>query len=73
MKETSATALVTMTVSIELSQPWGADCTLAQIQKQARDGAETALGGLARDLNARGIRIGEVRSIRIVLNEEHIR
>lgn len=68
--KTSATAIVTMTVSFELSQPWGGESTLEQIQKQARRDAEERLGMVRDELAKDGIRIGEVRSIRIVLNEE---
>lgn len=70
--KTSAIAIVTMTVSIELSQPWGADCTLVQVQKQARDGAHQAMHSLAKELGARGVRVDEIRSMWIVLNEEKL-
>lgn len=69
--KTSAIAIVTMTV-IELPQPWGADCTLAQVQKQARDGAHQTMHRITKELDARGVRVGEIRSMRIVLNEEKL-
>lgn len=68
--KTSATAIVTMTVSVELNQPWGGECTLAQVQQQARRDAQEQLEQLRQHWATRGVRIGEVRSIRIVLNEE---
>jgi len=67
--KTTATAVVTMTVSVELSQPRGGECTLDEIQKQAREDATEKLAALGREFAARGVRIGEVRSVRIVLNE----
>lgn len=70
--KTTAIAVVTMTVSIELSQPWGGECTLDQVQKQARGDAEERLGMARAALAKDGIRIGEVRSVRIVLNEEKL-
>lgn len=70
--KTSATALVTMTVSVELSQPWGGEATLAQVQQQARRDAEERLAQLATEMLRQGVRIGQVRSIRIVLNEEKL-
>lgn len=70
--KTSATALVTMTVSVELSQPWGGEATLTQVQQQARLDAEERLAQLATEMLRQGVRIGQVRSIRIVLNEEKL-
>lgn len=70
--KTTAIAVVTMTVSIELHQGWGADCTLAQLQKQARDEAVGTLRGMEDALNKRNARIGEIRAIRVMFNEERL-
>lgn len=70
--KTSATAMVTMTVSVELSQPWDGEATLAKVQKEARREAEERLAQLAMDMLRQGVRVGQVRSIRIVLNEEKL-
>lgn len=67
--KTRATAVVTMTVSVNLDQPWLGDATLEQVQKQAKD---DALALLSRSLTGSGVRVGEIRSIRIVLNEEKL-
>jgi len=69
---TRATAIVTVTVSVVLDQPWGGECTLGQIQKQARQEAEDRLRYIAKDLAAQRITVGDVRGIRIVLNEEKL-
>jgi hypothetical protein len=34
-----AIAKVTMTVEVPLDQPWGDDCTIGQVLKQAKDSA----------------------------------
>lgn len=39
----SAHAVVRITVEIPLDDSWGDDCTVAQIRKQAQDGARTAI------------------------------
>lgn len=70
--KTKATALVTLTVSVELTQPWDGTFTLEQVQKQAREDALRVLGCLGADLAKRGVRVGDVRSVRIVLNEEKL-
>lgn len=70
--KTSAIAIVTMTVNIELQQPWGADCTLAQVQQQARDGAHGTMHSLRDMLELRGVRVGDIHAMRIVLNEEKL-
>jgi hypothetical protein len=70
--KTSAIAVVTMTVSVELSQPWPGEATLAEVQKRARRDAEERLGVVATELAKQDIRIGQIRSIRIVLNEEKL-
>lgn len=74
MKEsrTTAIAVVTVTLSIELKQPWGAESTLEQVQKQARQEALERVGAVAGDLAKIDARVGEIRSIRIVLNEERM-
>lgn len=74
MKEskTSATAIVTMTVKVHLTQPWGGDATLESVQKTARRDAEEHLRMCATEMLKHSIRIGEIQSIRIILNEEKI-
>lgn len=68
--KTSTIAVVTLTMSVELSQPRGGECTLAQIQ--ARRDATERLAMAATALRDQGMRVGEVRAIRIVLNEEPV-
>ena len=70
--KSSTIAVATATVSIELTQPWSGDCPLDQVRKQAIDDATDHLRRAASDLAKHGIRIGEVRSIRIVINEDKV-
>lgn len=68
--KTRATAIVTCTVHVELTQPWGGEATLEQVQRQARADAEGKLGNAQVELAKHGVRIGRVQAIRIQLNEE---
>lgn len=74
----SATAIVSVTLAIEVNSPWGSDCTLQQVKKQATEEALQRIAQL-RGSNGRqvgeltdGVRVTEVRSIRIVLNEDRV-
>ena len=73
MKEcssTQATAIVTLTVKVHLTQPWNGDCTLDQIQKQARRDAEDQIQMCLSELNKRRSTVGKIQSVQIVLNRE---
>ena len=67
---TTANATVTMTVVINLASPWGGECTLEQIRKQAREDAEQQLGQLRAELRQRGFHIGTVQEVHISLKEK---
>lgn len=70
--KTSAIAVVTLTVSVELTQPWPGEATLAEVQKRAREEARERLASIASALGSQSVRVGEVRSVRVVLNEEKV-
>lgn len=76
--EVVARARVVVTVEIPLPDKWGADCSLDQIQKQAKDGAENALrNGLVlsylqcgRDPKTEATIVGEPRVTAILVDEK---
>lgn len=77
--KTSVTALVTVTLRVQLTQPWGGDCTLEQVQKQATREALDRVKILNYPNSHRQIgqgdgdvTVGEVRSCRIIFNEEKL-
>lgn len=72
MRTHTRTRAEAVTISIELKQPWGGEATLEQVQKQARQEALERIGAVAGDLAKIDARVGDVRSIRIVLNEERL-
>jgi hypothetical protein len=74
--KTTATAIVSVTLAVEVGSSWGGDCTMAQVKKQATEEAVRRLGHLRGQTSDRhvqdgvdGSHITEVRAIRIVLNE----
>jgi hypothetical protein len=75
MKETktSATAVVTLTLNVYLDQPWTGESTLEQVQKRARAEAMDRITGALTELVKRDIRVGQVQSVRIILNEEAVK
>jgi hypothetical protein len=65
-----ARAQVTVTLSIDCGGPWGPDCTVAQVQKQATDHALATLNSLPQQIS-QGVRIvGEPRVAMIVTEDE---
>ena len=66
----TATASVTATVTIELSQPWGPTSTLTDVQRVASREAINRIQTFNEVLTKHGAQIGSITSIRIVLNEE---
>lgn len=66
--KSTATVVVTMTVSVHLTQPWGGDCTLAQVKLQAMREAEERLTIAMQ--NVRQVVIGKFHSMRVLLDEE---
>ena len=40
MTKATAKARITLEVEVDISQGWGADCTVSQVEKQAHDGAK---------------------------------
>ena len=55
-------ATVTCVMTIELTDRWGADCTMAQIEKQAKDGAAGLIRWL-KDPRALVVGDGEIISV----------
>lgn len=51
----TARAKVIVTIEVSLTDTWGTDCTVGQIQKQAKDGALGKLRKMAE--NTSGIKI----------------
>lgn len=68
--KTRAHATVTVTVVIDLAQPWGGEATLDQVRKQAREDAVQQLGYLRAELRQKGFRIGDVDKVHISITEE---
>lgn len=62
-----ASARVTLTVELEAGQAWGADCTVAQVRKQA---AEAVLDKLNHGLGRNGWRIVGTPSVVQVFAED---
>lgn len=66
--KSTATVVVTMTVSVHLTQPWGGDCPLSQVKMQAMREAEERLTIAMQ--NVRQVVIGKFHSMRVLFDEE---
>lgn len=66
--KTTATAVVSCTVHVHLTQPWGGEFTLQKVQEQARESAMDLL----RSKMGSGISLGDVKSVRVIMNEERV-
>lgn len=62
-KQLQAVATVTVTMEIRLHQPWGEDCGLPQILKQAKDDAGREVSSLIRgkETTFTNVRIDQTR------------
>lgn len=70
--ETKATAVITMTVKIHLTQPWSGECTLNQIQTQAKRDAEEQIQMCLAELAKHHITLGKITSVQVTLNREDV-
>lgn len=67
-----AKAYVILTVEVECKGPWGADCTIAQVYKQAEDEARKVLDSFESKNGLNTVKaIGEMK-IRTVIVEEQM-
>lgn len=63
------TAIVTVTLQVELTQPWSESVAISQIHKQAKDSARSALDAILGTREAKGVNafiqsnLGKVRII----------
>ena len=62
-----AKAKITVTVEVFLSDTWGDECTIAQINKQASD---SAIGLLRRAYNGKDVQITGTPVVTVVLVSE---
>ena len=54
---------VTFRMSFMSSQPWGDNCTVAQIRKQALDDADRAMAKISEFALSKGLRIQNLRAV----------
>lgn len=67
-EKVSTVARVTVTIEISLTQPWGSDCALDQVWKQARD---QAVGIVERMRGNAGFRIvGDPQVVAVLIPEK---
>ena len=70
MKEIKARARVQITLEVDAGAPWGDDCTIGQLYKQAADAGLSALNNALRSGAAASMKvIGEPKVVSIITEE----
>jgi hypothetical protein len=65
-----ASAVVTLTLEIDMSQPWSADCTISEVHRIAMQEYPNAIAGLASCLQAGRVRVIGTPKVKSIITRQ---